>query len=96
MGCATREIEDQEKDPLGNTKDLEAYGIYIADPAEGQSMQVKTNLDGSTEHEYDYDSERNPDSTKYLAIISEAEINESAQLASTTFGERILAFKTGD
>ena len=61
----------------------------------GESTQVKINLDGSTEIEYEYDSEDDPGSTEYLWLISEAEINESAQLASTAFSDRVLAYKSG-
>jgi len=95
VGCSSREIQDDEREFLVIVRDLEAFGVVLDDPNDGELFQVKTNFDGSVEIEYEYDSENDPSNTDILWLISEAEINKTDELASTAFGDRISAYKIG-
>ncbi|MEM8954705.1 MAG: hypothetical protein AAGD22_11180 [Verrucomicrobiota bacterium] len=59
-----------------------------------ESFLAKTNIDGSLELEYRYDSDRDPNSP-FLFYTSEAEINRSIKDAETSFSMSIAAYKTG-
>ncbi|MBN1317369.1 MAG: hypothetical protein JXA42_17945 [Anaerolineales bacterium] len=95
VACSTKEIKEEEKALLVTIRDLEGYGVIVKYPAKGESFQVKTNLGDSTEIEYEYDSEKDPESTENLWIKSEAEILDNDELASTEFDDRISAYKLG-
>ncbi len=95
LGCTTRDIKDHEKEFLITVNELEEYGVVIDDPSEAESFQVKRNLDGSTEIEYEYDSENDSSNADILWLKSEAEVLGSVELASTAFEDRISAYKIG-
>ena len=95
VGCSSSEVQDDEKKLLVTVRDLEAYGVVVADPTEGETFLSKRNLDGSTEIEYEYDSEKDPTNTDNLWVKSEAEIHKTAELANTAFDDRITAYKIG-
>jgi hypothetical protein len=95
VGCSSREIQDEERELLVTVRDLEVYGVVTDDPTNGESFLVKRNLDGSTEIEYEYDSEKDSSNVDTLWLKSEAEVLETDELASTAFDDRISAYKIG-
>jgi len=95
LGCSSREIRDEEKTLLVTIRDLEEFGVVTNDQTNGETYLVKRNLDGSTEIEYEYDSERDSVNTNYLWLKSEAEVNETVELANSAFDDRISAYKLG-
>ena len=95
IGCTTRNIREEEKDLLVTVEELENYGLNINHPAEGESYILKTNFDGSTEIEYEYDSKKDSNNDDNLWLKSEAEISNTPDEAIISFKDRINAYKLG-
>lgn len=94
-GSARREVDDSEKELLVTVQDLEVFGIVDPGHAKCESFMAKKNFDRSLEIEYEYDFEKDPACVPSLWIKSEAEIAPSEEQASTSFGDRINAYKLG-
>jgi hypothetical protein len=94
-GISTREPTEEEMQLLIPVSRLEPLGVTGLNPGACESVIAKRNLDGSLELEYEYDSERAPESSRFLFYKSEAEISDSAEDARESHMLQVAAYKAG-
>ena len=94
-GIARREVRPEEKRMLVSVDDLAQFANIPGDRSKCESYLAKTNLDGSLELEYAYDTDVDPAADGYLYFKSEAEISSSPDEASESFKNQIRAYKAG-
>ncbi len=93
-GISSREITEDEKLLLLNLDNFYRYTNKNLFPESCEKYSVKTNLDGSLELEYMYDSEKDTLSD-FLYLSSDAEINRTDKDAKESFKMTIGAYHVG-
>lgn len=93
-GISTRELTEDEKLLLLNYDNFQRYTDKELYPESCGKYSAKTNLDGSLELEYSYDSERDTLSD-FLYLSSNAEINRTEKDAKESFKMTIGAYHIG-
>lgn len=94
-GCVEGEMTDEQLAMLVTFDDLNMFDIGDFETESCESYMSKTNIDGSLEIEYEFDSAKNENNTDYLLISSQVEVNESIREAKESFRLTIDAFRLG-
>jgi hypothetical protein len=94
VGIDSRAITEDEKKLLLTTAQFNSAVAARFSHQPCESFIAKTNMDGSLELEYEYDSQKDPNSP-FLFFKSEAEINKTVGDAEESFKMSIAAYKTG-
>jgi hypothetical protein len=94
-GIHRRAPTEEEKRLLVHISELEEYGLSGEGLAACETYVAKTNLDGSLEIEYKYDSDLDPGCEVYLYLVSQVETDASVAAASESFRYLISAYKLG-
>jgi hypothetical protein len=94
-GCVEGEMTDEQLAMLVTFDDLNMFDIGDFETESCESYMSKTNIDGSLEIEYEFDSAKNGNNRDYLLISSQVEVNESIREAKESFRLTIDAFRLG-
>lgn len=96
MGCSTTSVTEEEKNLLITIYDIAAAGIEVGHTTNaGEKYAARRFVNGTTEVEYEYDSENDPENSKIVIFYSEADTYRNEDLAIEGFYDAIEAYNLG-
>ena len=96
VGLATTPVKDEEKALLITIDDIAATGVDIGNTSEaGEKYTARRFINGTTEIEYEYDSENDPTNLEIVVFYSEADTYRNEDLAIKAFDDSINAYLLG-
>lgn len=94
-GVASREATGQEKRLLVTVDRIAQFVDIPGKRSLCETCVTRKNFTGSTELEYLYDTDKDPDARKFLYLVSEAETLNSETRAKETFSDQVQAYQLG-
>jgi hypothetical protein len=94
-GISSREPTSEEKMAVVTIRDLEPYGVEIAEVESREVWKTKRNVDGSLEIEYEYDPDLAPGPGDKVILQGSVDIEHTEKDARQTFSLNIMASQTG-
>ncbi len=96
VGCAATSVRDHEKELLLTITDIAATGVAVGKTSEeGEKFAARRFINGTTEVEYEYDSENDPANSEIVIFYSEADTYRNEDLAIKGFYDAIEAYTLG-
>ena len=94
--CTTTDVRDDEKKWLITISDLAGQGVNVGTPSQqGEKYVARRFINGTSEIEYEYDSDNDPNNGKIVLFYSEADFYRNESLAITGFDDAIDAYLFG-
>lgn len=96
LGCTSTDVTEDEKALLITIEDLAAQGVPVGSPTQaGVKYAARRFINGTTEIEYEYDSENDPSNPAIVIFFSEADTQRNEELAIKAFDDAIEAYLFG-
>jgi hypothetical protein len=96
LGCTTTGVSEEEKEFLITVDDLATQGVHVGTPTqEGEKYTARRFANGTTEVEYEYDSENDPANQTIVLFYSEADTHRDETVSIKSFEDAVEAYKLG-
>lgn len=95
QGVSSRAPSESELQLLSSVDSLQEFIEIPGDRELCESYIAKTNLDGSLELEYGYDTDKDPDADEFLFFKCEAEPCSTVEEAKEVFSGNVAAYRMG-
>ena len=95
-GCIPTDVREDELPLLITMGDLANQGVEVGTPTQdGENFVARRYINGTTEVEYEYDSDQDPGNSTLVIFYSEADTHRNADRAREAFHDAVDAYLLG-